>query len=370
MIAQLEPIRGLFEINDQTDAKANRPMSTIPFDWLFLTLGLLLTVGMVLDIFSHIVFGPDQSLFNEYHLLFYGSASAIALLLGTVAFTNMRNGQPLRTALPQGYGLGFLAVLSYGVAGALDLTGHTLYGFETGIEALTSPTHIPLFAIWALILATPVNAARARLRSSGKHATFVQSLPMLIAFGAMLVAINVPLMNYLPMGTNPWMIQELRPQDDLHGMVMGFSGMLLQTIVTVLLVLWLTREFRIPRGGFSVAFGLFGLLWTVLHPDFMPWLMFGLLGISLDIGYALLKPDATRKSQFMLFALFIPTAMWTINTGVLAFIMGGFDDFYYTGYSQFGSIFQAITMGGLMGYFMSLSAPQPVAVGDLEVANA
>ena len=355
------PLSTLFEVSHVQTNKMKRPVSTLAFDWLYVMLTLLLTIGILMDVWSHIEFGPDQSIFNEYHLLFYGAMTAIMVLLGGLMLSNLRDGYPLAIALPQGYGLGFLAVLLFGVSGAIDLLGHAIFGFESDIEALTSPTHLLLFINWFLILFAPVQAARARIQATGRAATLRQSLPKLLAYGCMIACINIPLMNFFPMGSSPYMLQEMRPQNDYFGLSLGISGTLLQTIITVAFILWLAREFRMPRGGFTIAFGFYGLFVTILEPAQLPVLMFGGMGILLDIAYQLLKPDATRRTHFMLFALIAPTAMWLMAYGVMAMLNGGMNAFYYSGYNLYGSVAQAIALGVLVGYLMSMPAPRAVA---------
>ncbi|MGB1250727.1 MAG: hypothetical protein ACPG8W_08965 [Candidatus Promineifilaceae bacterium] len=364
------PLVTLFEIGNVQATRTKRPVSTLAFDWLYVMLSLLLTIGILMDVWSHIEFGPDQSIFNEYHLLFYGSMTAIMVLLGGLLLNNLRDGYPLAMALPQGYGLGFLAVLLFGLSGVIDLSGHAMFGFESDIEALTSPTHLLLFINWFLILFAPVQAARARAHATGQFATLRQSLPKLLAYGCMMACINIPLMNFFPMGSSPYMLQEMRPASDYYGLSLGISGTLLQTMITVAFILWLVREFRMPRGGFTVAFGFYGLFVTILEPAQLPILMFGGLGILLDVTYQWLKPDATRRAQFVLFSLLASAFMWLMAYGVMALLGGGMNAFYYSGYNLYGSVAQAVTLGSLVGYLMSMPAPRAIALNTAEAPHA
>lgn len=359
----------LFEIrNPPTDA-GERPLGTIAFDVLYVMLSLLLTVGLMMDVWSHNEFGPDQSLFNEYHLLFYSSLGAMLMFLSGVALMNVRNGVRLGVALPHGYGLGLLSVILFGLSGALDLTIHAIFGFESGVEALTSPAHLLLFATWLLILFAPVSAARTRSKTTGQAATLVQSLPALVAYGCMIVCIHVPLMIYFPMGGNPWMLQDLRLESDFDGLVIGIGGTLLQTLIQVPFILWLAREFRVPFGGYTVAFGFYGLFLMLLAPEQIPLLMFGGLGLLLDVLYRLIRPDATQRGRYLLFALLAPASMWFMCYGTLAMLHGGMNAFYYSGYNLYGSISQAIALGVLVGYLMSMPAARNLSSQVLAEAH-
>ena len=357
----LSTLLELFEFK-QTPASAEaRPLSTVAFDSLYVLLSLLLTVGIMMDVWSHNEFGPDQSLFNEYHLLFYSSLGAMLLLLCGLLFSNVRNGHRFATGLPHGYGFGLLAVIGFGAAGTIDLAIHAIFGFESDVEALTSPPHLLLFITWFLILFAPVSAARTRAKKTGNAATLTQSLPSLIAYGCMVVCVHVPLMIYFPMGGNPWMLQDMRLPSDFNGLVIGIGGTLLQTLIQVPFMLWLAREFRVPFGGYTVVFGFYGLFLMLLAPEQMPWLMFGGLGLLLDLLYRWLTPDATQRVRYLLFALLAPAAMWFMCYGTLALIHGGMNAFYYSGYNLYGSVSQAIALGLLMGYLMSMPAARNVS---------
>jgi len=75
--------------------------------------------------------------------------------------------------------LGLLAVLIFGAAGTVDLYGHALFGFESNIEALLSPSHLFLFTGWFLILFAPIRAARARNLAMNTQGTIRSMLPQL-----------------------------------------------------------------------------------------------------------------------------------------------------------------------------------------------
>ncbi len=363
MVFPLTPtdVKSLFELNETHAAKAERPLSTVAFDSLYVILSLLLSVGIMMDVWSHVVYGPDQTLFNEYHLLFYGAMAAIGLLLSGLAVANLRSGYPLSIALPQGYGLGLFATILFAIAGGIDLTSHALFGFESDMEALTSPPHLMLMAAWFLILFAPVRAARARQLATGNSEGLARSLPRLITYGCMIFCIHVPFLEFYIIGGNTWMLQQNRPDDEFMGLVMGITGMLLQTTVIAGFMLWLAREFKMPLGGFTIVLALYGLFLTMLEGWQLPWLMLGSFGLLLDIAYIALKPDALRRGRFMLFAVLLPLFMWSTFYGTLIYVFGGTDQFYYSGYNFFGSIGMTVALSALVGYLLSMPAPRSVA---------
>ena len=148
-------------------AKSGSPLSTLAFDWVYIALVFLVTVGIYMDGWSHASFGPDQSVFSEYHLLFYGSLMALGLWLFGNAFLNRRDGFNGLNALPTGYKASALGLLLFGVTGVFDLGGHALFGFEVDNEALYSPTHLGLFLGWAMLSVGPTRAALKRQALNG-----------------------------------------------------------------------------------------------------------------------------------------------------------------------------------------------------------
>jgi hypothetical protein len=120
--------------------------------------GVLTVVGFSWDIDWHNVVGPD-TFFTAPHLMVYSGcalAGITSLVMVLLATADQRAGRPvdptaggppvrvfggLFTA-PLGYLISGLGAASFLVYGLLDLSWHTLYGFDA---VLDSPPHIALF---------------------------------------------------------------------------------------------------------------------------------------------------------------------------------------------------------------------------------
>ncbi len=353
----VQTLTTLFEIRVTPQVKEERPVSTLAFDWLFMMLALLMSVGIMMDVWSHFEFGPDQSIFNEYHLLFYSALGAITMLLMGVQLYNVRQGYAFEYALPQGYGFGLLGALLFGISGVVDLSVHAMFGFESDIEALTSPAHLFLFITWAMMLLAPLKGTLARLRGTGQAITFWNSLPMLLAFGCVLFNVSIPLMEYFPMGNQPYFLQQWRADSTFYSLALGIAGTLLQTVVIMGAVLWFVRSTKVPFGGFTVAMIILGLFFTLINPDQLPIAMFFIFGLTLDLLYNVIQPDATRQGRFVLFAILGTLAMWAAAYGTYISLFG-LQNIYFSGYNAFGSVAQAATLAAVMAYFLSMPAPQ------------
>src|SRR5207253_10555812 len=65
-------MRQFFELRDARQLDRTKARSTPAFDLTFAIVTLLAIVGLWLDVWSHVTYGADQSIFSQYHLLFVG----------------------------------------------------------------------------------------------------------------------------------------------------------------------------------------------------------------------------------------------------------------------------------------------------------
>jgi hypothetical protein len=157
-------IRQFFDLRDARQLDRTKARSTPAFDLTFAIVTLLAIVGLWLDVWSHVTYGADQSIFSEYHLLFYSATVMAGVFLAYTGITNLMAGYRWSDALPVGYSLSLAGIIFFGIDGVVDLTSHAIWGFETGLEALNSPTHIGLFAGIFVFASGPIRAEVARQR--------------------------------------------------------------------------------------------------------------------------------------------------------------------------------------------------------------
>ncbi len=340
-------------------AKTVTAVSSLAFDWVYMLLVFLLTAGIYMDGWSHGSFGPDQSVFSEYHLLFYSSLLALGLWLFAAAFMNRREGFEGLKALPAGYKLSALGLLIFGITGFFDLAGHALFGFEVDIEALYSPSHIGLFTGWALISIGPTRAALHRQKSLGESKlSFLQFLPALLAWVFFFNVIAFVSMEFFATGEQ-WMLADNRLNSDYLGQVMGIMGIIIQTALMVGSLAYLVLHFKLPLGSFSLFFLMFGLFGSIdnLSLDLVPVAL--AVGIVCDAAYALLKPNFIRQWQFHSFNVFIALAFWGIFYAFV-FITNYGDGIWYTPYIWTGSIVQGMVAALLVSLAMTSAPKMPL----------
>ena len=305
-------------------AGATRPRSSVTFDGIYALLAALFTGGLVWDIWSHDTFGPDQSVFSQYHLLFYSALATLGLWLIAVIGRNLRAGLPRYAALPRGYGLAFLAVLLFGLAGTLDLIGHALFGFEVELEALLSPTHVPLFITWFVIAAGPLRVALKASEDDGKQLGFAVMIPSFISFACALMAIFITTLAFSPIGGyGNTMLNVMRPDDGFVGEALGVMGIFIQTLVLIGPTIWLVSRLKLPFGSLSAVYTLLGLLMLIVSPENLVWLpLFFTVGLTLDLLLSALELWRSA-ARFRVFGFLSPLVLWGFFFAYAISFLGG-----------------------------------------------
>ena len=143
----------------------NRARSSVAFDWLMAGLTVLVMGGILLDGWAHSHGEVDQSFLTPWHGLLYGSMALTGIVLAIAALRNLLRAGGVsnlvdfrrwRNALPPGYWGAAIGVLIFVVGGAFDAFWHTVFGIETGISLLISPSHLLLAFAMALIASGPL----------------------------------------------------------------------------------------------------------------------------------------------------------------------------------------------------------------------
>jgi hypothetical protein len=328
-------IRQFFDLREARQLDRTKARSTPAFDLTFAIVTALAVVGLWLDIWSHVTYGADQSIFSEYHLLFY--------------------------ALPVGYSLSLAGIIFFGIIGVIDLTSHAIWGFETGIEALTSPTHLLLFSGIFVFASGPIRAEVARQRR-GEGMTFLRLAPFVLSVVATLSAITFPVFSSLPLISKPTALQIGRVD---QGATLGVLGVIIETAITMGLLLWIVRRVSLPPGSITLIFGLYCLLTTLVTrvPIFLPiWLIVGVLS---DVAMVALKPSSGDTWRFRAFGALVPVLMWSVyyTFFIITGIGGGI---WFTGYIWSGTIVEAGIIGFLLAFLMtSNSTKETMGAADL-----
>ncbi|MCY4526246.1 MAG: hypothetical protein OXB89_06520 [Anaerolineaceae bacterium] len=145
-----------------TSRREGNPELTPAFTWTALALGVWVLLGAVVDIHAHNHGQVDETFFTPFHLLMYSGVAANGLFYVVMQYRYVGRGHRLLQALPRAYLLSFAGVLLFGVGGVFDLVWHELFGFEAGIDALVSPSHLLLVLSGLLFMSGPLRSFLAQ----------------------------------------------------------------------------------------------------------------------------------------------------------------------------------------------------------------
>ncbi|MGY0235187.1 hypothetical protein [Longispora urticae] len=121
--------------------------------------GAWLVGGALADGWAHNNIRTLETIFTPWHAILY--SGFIATGLWTVFLAHRRRAAHRlwwRDAWPAGYRTGVIGAVIFFFAGNLDLVWHSVFGIETDLDALFSPTHVGLAIGSGLLLTSPLRS--------------------------------------------------------------------------------------------------------------------------------------------------------------------------------------------------------------------
>lgn len=296
-------------LTDWIDAAGD--LEGLQLDAAFTVLALWMIGGIAWDFHIHAegISFAEEGFFTASHVMFYSAFVGIAFLIAAVTYTNYRDGHSLSDAVPEGYRLGVVGVVLFMFGGPADFLWHSQFGFEIGVEGLTSPSHLLLVVGATLFLSSPLRAAWVRENSPSG----VGQMPMLLS--ATFIAVGI---TFFTVYQNP-LVQPLGapggPSPD-----QSFLGILWFTAIAVALGLTLIRRFRLVKGAYTLVFGLLGLLVTAIAPsfEFVPAMV--ATGVIADSLYHEVRDRWCLARTIRLIGAAIPVALFTLYFATVAIL--------------------------------------------------
>jgi hypothetical protein len=357
-------------VRSTRDAGAtDRPRTTHRQDLVTVLLATWLIGGLGLDGWAHSQLeGRLESFFTPWHAVFYSGWTATAIWVLFMVQTRRAEHRSWTQAVPRGYGLGVVGVAVFAVGGVGDLLWHQVFGIETGIAALLSPTHLLLFTGIALILLAPFRAAWSS--PEAPSAGLLGVLPALLSI-TLLTALVAFFFGYVSLFSIDLAFSASAPvrssQDQAPQLVGVFDAWaqdiqikqimaaLVTSLILVAPVLLMLRRWRLPFGAATILFLVVATI-IVAVDGFEAWenlLAAAAAGVAADTAIARLRPAPDRVGAFRAVGSLIPmavigctflAAVWRVRLGWPAELWTG-----------------TIFFGGLGGYALAfLMQPAPV----------
>jgi len=204
--------------------------------------------GITLDFRAHAggIGVVEEGSVTPEHAFFCWTSLAIAGVVGARTYRRRRQGRSWAEAVPAGYGWGVIGVVLFGLGGAGDFLWHGAFGFEEGVEALVSPSHVALAAGAGLFLGSPLRAARHRL---GEFRGW-RVLPVLVSASLVLTII-------VPFGSPVDPLAQLgyvAAEPGVRTYALGWTALVVFPLLFVATGVLLARRFDLPPGALTLGF--------------------------------------------------------------------------------------------------------------------
>lgn len=301
------------------------------------TLSTLMISGIALDFRRHSegISFAEEGFFTSEHVFFYSMFLGIAAVVGVATYLNRRTGATWIEAVPAGYEWGVVGVLLFGAGGVADFGWHSTFGFEVGIEALTSPSHLLLATGAVLFLASPL---RATLRRDGATAG-VALVPALVSASLVLTILAL-----FTAYVNP-LINVFAADGGEVARFLGIPAFIVFPTLLVGTALALLGRFDLPTGALAAMFAVPAIASVPLSGVFelvVPVVAAGLVG---DALVRWKEPTPANPRALRAFGLLVPLTFgvayfgtvattlgiaWTIHVWAGAIVLAGFSGLLLT----------------------------------------
>ena len=279
-------------------------------DLVTMLLGAWLMIGIFLDGYAHTnLIDELESFFTPWHAVFYSGFLATSAWVGWIVYRNVKRGLRWQDAIPAGYGPTVFGLGLFGIGGLGDAIWHSIFGIESGVDALLSPTHFMLFVGGLMGLSTAIRTSRAR--NPGTRVATADRAPLILSLLLVTAALAFFAV-YMWSPTQVWALEI--PYEEAQGAV-GYvvAGALVSTVVMLAPVFLVLRWWVLPAGVFLIIWPIVNVAIAVAFTmDLATGLAFGLAGgLAGEISTAVLRPGPHRRGAGLIAASSAVVLAWT-----------------------------------------------------------
>ena len=277
--------------------------------------GAWVVLGVFVDGWAHINRSGFETFFTPWHALLYSGA---AVLFGWLLF-------PGRPVSRRDRVWAVVAAATFTAGGGGDLLWHEIFGVETGLDALVSPTHLLLLAGGLLGITAPLREGRGP-QSAGTSG----ALPALLSV-TLAAALSAFFLLYVSPFTSdaPTLVLTSIPEGAPgHGeaeapAVVGLAGYLVTTVLVVMPLLWLRTHRTLPFGGITLLVTAVATLSAAVTQFEQP--LAPLAALLAGVGSDVIARAADRlpaAARLPLVGAVIPLLLWSAQLTALALTAG------------------------------------------------
>jgi hypothetical protein len=300
--------------------------------------------GMYLDGWAHSHGRVDETFFTPWHAALYSGFLALAAFLGLTLLRNRAQGYSWRQALPAGYELSLFGVAIFTAGGLGDMLWHELWGIETGVDALLSPSHLLLAVGAAMFLTGPL---RATWRRSARVTNWATLLPMILSL-TFLLSLWTFLTAFAHPFVQPWAAAGYRVSRSGFGQALGVASIMLQSALLMGLVLLALRRWTLPPGSITLICTLNAASISILEDHYVVILVAFVAGIVADGLRWWLQPSVGRPTALRVWAFAVPVVLWLCYFAALR--LGG--GIWWSIHLWLGATFVAGIIGLVLSYLV------------------
>lgn len=332
-------------------------VSSNRFDLIAALLSLWMLAGLYLDGSAHHNM-PDtiESFFTPWHAILYSGFFANAGLLLITQWRKVSQGYKWTQALPQAYRASLLGAVIFLFSGGADFLWHEIFGFEVGLEALVSPSHLSLAVGGSLMIAGPLRATLSR-RAAQKLTGWRDLLPAMLSLLGLLSILSFFTGDFAIITYPNFMVQHpMAEATSFYYDIHALASVLIPSAILIGTILFALQHWILPLGSLTLLIIGNGLLMSWFHfkeVSLYPQVLIAVLlaGIAADILYSLLKPSPLRLRQLRFFAFSVPTILFGLFFAILTPTAG----IWWSVHLWTGAVF----LSGLVGLLLSFLSHPP-----------
>lgn len=292
-------------------------------DLAFLGFGLWTLVGLCLDGWAHRHQPQLETFFTPWHAVFYAGFTGGAACLAWIVGRGRRAAPSLWAAVPLGYRPAVVGLGVFAVGGVGDGIWHTVFGVESTIDALLSPTHLLMLTG---MLAGCTAPFRAAWHTPGPEAPPWREF-LAPVLSLTLATTAVAFFFLYANGFNNWPMTDVLTSAN-QSQVEAALGVLAPIVSTVILlapVVVSLQRWRPPFGAFTLLYSIVGLFmagldafgngWQVVPPvagglvaDLVIARVMGRRGLSAAPG----------RAAALACGAAVPLTMWSLTVALIA----------------------------------------------------
>lgn len=264
------------------------------------------TIGVFVDAYKHSTDPGLETFWTPWHGLFYSGFLATAAWLVHLAWKRLDGSRSLFDAAPRRHRAALYGIVVFAVGGVGDAVWHTVFGVETSLDALLSPTHLMLWLGLLTISSSPLRAAWSD-RDHDDAATMLRFGPVLTS--AVLILSGVAFfLEYLwmPVETSLPQVRYIAGVTGEFDAAYGVAGIMISTAVMMAAVLLLTRRWTTPFGTIAALLTVANVLMAVGFDNDLEALPAVI--VAGLVGDLLLRIEVPR----LLLAGAIPLVLWSL----------------------------------------------------------